>query len=380
MIYKKSDITLLVLLSIGILVGCDDKKTPIHDTTQQLSSENTKDTILSEVKDMQIGFRENCIEEQTFSVELSEYDGDVYFVPYAPTAENPEFSVEIIQNGNLLTTLRESIPDYLESETFTSLDAVSFWDVNYDSCTDIVLIQTYGDTSFATIYYGFASNAYDFERYFIPQRELSDTITNNVANLTIIDIRNYISDSKKNGTFASYQEAYYYVARLATLEGNSDLTYNLIYFDEDDIPELVTGKKDYYVSLYTYKDGTVYMPMDFWAYGVSGNVGYEYVPYKNSMRNYNTEYAGAIHYTTYSTMNEQYLMDTVAEVKHVNFDDINQNGILDPEEENSLGNYGVSYLNGEEVDYKECKKYDVGTYEYMEPIMSLNELTSALGF
>lgn len=142
----------------------------------------------------------------------------------------------------------------------------------------------------------------------------------------------------------------------------------------------MTGKESYYVSLYTYHDDTAYMPMNHWTYGVSRNVGYEYVPYKNSLRNYNTEYAGAILYTTYSTMNDQYLIDTVAEVKHVNFDDVNENGMPDPEEEGSIGYYGVSYINGEEVHYKECEAYDVGIYKYIQPIMSLKELNTSLGY
>ena len=368
-----------VLIMTVILTGCKNKEIQHHDDTN--STENTvfaENVVNDKPQESHALFGKNCITEQTFSVELSEYEGEVSFVPYAPSDGNSKFFVEIIQNRTILTTINAYIPDNLTGETFTSLDAVSFWDINYDNSTDILLIQTYGDKSFASVYYGFTPDAYDFERYFIAQPKLSDTLTEKVSALTVNEIRNLISDNKKNGSFSDYKEAFYYVTKLAALEGYVDLGYNLIYFDEDDIPELVTGKESYYVSLYTYKDGTLYMPMNRWAYGVSGNVGYEYVPYKNSLRNYNTEYAGAILYTTYSTMNDQYFMDTVAEVKLVNFDDVNENGILDPEEEGSFASDDVAYLNGEKVHYKECEKYDVGEYELIRPVLSVEELLNML--
>ena len=392
MLRKKYYAFLFALVVSGILTACSEKQdieknvTEIienisdesNDTTDVSDSSST--TEKSKADEMREMFGDNCIGEQTFSVELSEYAGEVYFVPYAPSAENPEFSIEIIQNGEVLTTINAYVPESLAGESFSRLDAVSFYDVNYDNCTDIVLIQTYGDTTFTAIYYGFAPDAYDYERYFSVQNQLSDTITSQVANLTIPEIRNFLSDGKKNGTFTSYQEAYTYVSKLSELEGTRDLAYNLIYFDEDDIPELVTGKESYYVNLYTYHDGTVYKPMNHWGYGAGGNAGYEYSPYKNSLRNSNTDYAGAILYTTYAAMNKQYLIETVADIKLVNFDDVNENGMPDPEEEGSIGYYGVLYLNGEEATSEECDAYDIGGYEYIRPIMSLDELNTALGY
>lgn len=66
------------------------------------------------------------------------------------------------------------------------------------------IIQTYGNSQFVSVYYGFAPNAYDFERYFCAQPELSDTITAQANSLTIKEIRNLISDGKKNGSFTSH--------------------------------------------------------------------------------------------------------------------------------------------------------------------------------
>ena len=145
-----------------------------------------------------------------------------------------------------------------------------------------MLIETYGNTSFAVVYYGFDSKE-NYEQYFIPQEQLSENISNQVTPLTIPEIRKYLSDGKKNGEFSSYQEAYDVISRLCNLEGSEEKTYHLIYFDNDDIPELVAGVNGFYISLYTYKDGKAYTLMDRWVYGVMGNAGYEYSPRKKQL-------------------------------------------------------------------------------------------------
>lgn len=185
------------------------------------------------------------------------------------------------------------------------------------------------------------------------------------------------NSTEKNEEYQSYQEAYLAIIKSSEIEG-MDEEYNLIYFDDNDVPELVVSKNDYYVSLYTYDDGSVFQLMDKWPYGAMGNAGYEYAPRQNSLRNYNTDYAGAILYTTYAAISEQYSIDVVAEIKFVNFDDVNQNGMPDENEEGSIGYYGVSYLNGVEATHEECAAYDKGEYEYIQGVMSVEELREKL--
>lgn len=174
-------------------------------TKQPSTSESTEGKApKAEDDQMKKLFGENCISEQTFEVELSEYNGKVYFVPYAPFGDEEDFSVEIIQDGEVLTKIRAYVPDELADEKFSSLDAVSFYDVNYDGNTDIVLIETYGNTSFAAVYYGFGENSYDYEKYFALQEELSENISSQVGTLTIPKIRSFLADGKKNGEFGDY--------------------------------------------------------------------------------------------------------------------------------------------------------------------------------
>ena len=119
--------------------------------------------------DLKNKFGEDCITNQTFEVEFSQYEGKVYFVPFAPSQDNPDFHIQLIQDGKVLAEIPQYIPEYLAGETFSSLDAVSFYDINYDGTTDILLIETYGSTSFAAVYYGERSEYY--EKNFFPQEQ-----------------------------------------------------------------------------------------------------------------------------------------------------------------------------------------------------------------
>ena len=227
------------------------------------------------------------------------------------------------------------------------------------------------------------SNCLDF----ISQSRLSENISAQVETLTIPNIRSFLSDGKKNGEFSSYQEAYKMVARLYELEWGEagGQEYDLIYVDDSDIPELVAGVTGYYVSLYTYDNdsGKVYTLMDNWGYGAMGNAGYEYLPKMNILRNYNSDFAGAIMYTTYMnvTRGRQPMIDVLVQIETYNFDDVNHNGMPDQSEEASIGNYSVSYINGEEITAEEAESYDMGAlgeYEYIEGKMSFDELQSEL--
>ncbi len=93
------------------------------------------------------------------------------------------------------------------------------------------------------------------------------------------------NDNTENGSYAeNYKDL---INRIEQEDDNSDnYKYSLIYLDEDDVPELVVDYTGYYLSVYTYKDGEVVEQMDKCGYGVGGCVGYEYAPYKNSIRTF----------------------------------------------------------------------------------------------
>lgn len=176
------------------------------------------------------------------------------------------------------------------------------------------------------------------------------------------------------------QDSDYKTAYIDIIESLDDeeCEYNLIYFDDDDIPELVVGKNEYYISMYTFSDGEIYNLIDHWGYGAMGNSGYEYVPRKNSLRNKDSDYAGLIVYTTYMEIGKNHSLDTVAEIETFNFDDSNGNGIPDDDEMDSAEKYTKSFINGSEISEEDIEKYNVGDYELISVSMTLDELKSAL--
>lgn len=329
--------------------------------------------------DLKRRFGQNCISRQTFEVELSEYEGKVWFVPFAPGEGQPELKIQVMREQEVLAELKGYVPQKLAREKFVSLDAVSFYDVNYDGYTDIVLIETYGNTSFAAVYYGFDSRE-EYLPYFSLERKLSEALSAQAESLTIPGIRKLLAEGRKNGEFADYREGYRAVIRLWELEGYDGETYDLLYVDGDEIPELAAGHTGYYVSLYTYHDGKVYTLMDRWGYGAMGNGGYEYAPGRNNLRNYNADQAGAIMNTYYMAIGEDHWLEVVAGIVTYNFDDANGNGWLDESEMGSLGNYGVSYLGGEEISDVDWDAYDAGDdqYEMIYGVLSREELLEKL--
>ncbi|MBR6791502.1 MAG: hypothetical protein IKM49_00060 [Ruminococcus sp.] len=178
---------------------------------------------------------------------------------------------------------------------------------------------------------------------------------------------------------SDYKTAYLDVINSA--EDSETLKYGLIYLDEDDIPELVLGNSGYWVSMYTYADGEVCTLMNQWVYGAMGNAGYEYVPKMNSVRNYNSDYAGLVRWTGYAsnTNNSELDWSTVLETYY--FDDKNGNDMPDEDEPYSEKACKIFLHNDEdktEITEDEALSYNVGEYEYISPDMTLDEIKTAL--
>lgn len=356
----------------------------------QVSDTDKAEADSPEAAAMKERFGEDCIVTQSFEVELNGCEGEVWFVSFAPSADDPEFHAQVIRDGEVLAKISPYLPAGVSGKSFTSLDAVSLWDVNFDGLTDIVMIETYGNQQFAAVYYG------DYYEYsdgseswsFDCMEELSDYISAQAAEpLTVSGIRSILTGGKRNGEFDSYAEAYEAVITLSVMEGlaasvteyGGEFLYDLIYVNEDEIPELVSGRNGYFVNLYTYQDGTLYMLMSHWGYGAMGNVGYEYAPRENSLRNYNADQAGAIMNTYYMCINEQQVIETPVWIESYNFVDSNENGWLDEDE--SYGE-GAVYINGKKASEEEIADvyafYDMGEYQYIEGRMTAADVRHAL--
>ena len=110
--------------------------------------------------------------------------------------------------------------------------------------------------------------------------------------------------------------------------------YDLIYLDDDDIPELVLGR-GCWISMYTWRNGRIYALTDSgdgWSYGTWGNLGYSYVPYTGIV-SHDGSYYGEIYYEFYEKLNSDREWQKILEYKTYTFVDANGNDQWDEGEE-----------------------------------------------
>ena len=190
-----------------------------------------------------------------------------------------------------------------------------------------------------------------------------------------IEIKNYSADT-------SYQTAYAdIVAEFEEHFADLGYTYDLIYFDDNDIPELVVDVNGYRMNVYTYDSGKVYMVINDWKYGASGNHGFEYIPKQNVLHNQNADFAGAVVYETYLKINENHeLVDYYDDsLSFWYFED--KDGNYAPSDDEILENgEAIYYLGDNKITKEEYDSYIIdGDYEYIEGKMSAEEILAELG-
>lgn len=101
-----------------------------------------------------------------------------------------------------------------------------------------------------------------------------------------------------------YLSAYREIIEQLEAENPGKRDYDLIYMDEDAVPELVADVRGYYVSVYTYDAGQVFLVMDDWGYGAFGIAGYEYMPRQNIIHCCDVDGAGLVLNFFYGRINE----------------------------------------------------------------------------
>jgi hypothetical protein len=150
--------------------------------------------------------------------------------------------------------------------------------------------------------------------------------------------------------YDSYKEAYLHMINLYdSAYRSSERECALVDYDGDDVPELVFDVNSG-VTMYTYKDSKVYKLIDDWGYGAGGNHGYDFIPGKKIIRNYNTDYAGLIMYETYIgvELNGEEVVNNQKNLKQTFFNDVNNNGV--PDDGEDVGeDYVRYYLDDKEI-------------------------------
>ena len=325
-----------------------------------LKMNKTSDTIVLESNAIQ--WDDYCDEEQTFDVELSQYDGPVHLVTYSVNPD--EADITIVKDGKFLSDLYTSIYSENGTNYLKKIIAVGFFDFNCDGKDDIAVI---GDSDFGkhVLLYESVHGDYPFETFADLNEEKMSEMG---CDFTIAGVKEALLGDKQEEQYSSYQDLYAHLAKLYSIQDDKN-QFDLIYADDDDIPEFVVGYAGYWVSLVAYEDGKAHYLMNRWPYGAGGNGGYSYAPKKGIYYNGNADHAGAIYYNTYMSKRDEGELGTDYWVKDINFNDLDGDGWPSEDELQASGEYVGSseYYNetGKDMTEEEIKAV-ISLYESYE--------------
>lgn len=193
---------------------------------------------------------DRLIEDQTFDVELESF-GKVTFASFAPDkGADPYGDVvfALFGDNDLLFVLdgpTDSAPR--TDRTFAKIEAVSFTDYNGDGYEDIITICSYEMTdenaeepvqSEVRLYEG------ESEQKMTYQKDLSEETDSALAEKTVQSVLGFLgvgnSQTDSEGDPQQADQVYQaYIDYINTIGADGVDGYEVIYLDEDDIPELV---------------------------------------------------------------------------------------------------------------------------------------------
>ncbi|MDO5292026.1 MAG: hypothetical protein Q4F05_04670 [bacterium] len=265
--HKKIGLILCFILAITALSGCmshgekdtvkdddlltdkEERITPASSLLPYLPRETVNETqspAIATEKVLQSQTPDNrIIADQSFDATLTPL-GDVRFVSYQPLKVKSKFedvTFQIERNGQAVLVLPGVEENNIrESESFQSVEAVSFPDYNNDGYSDIITICKYinlsdnkSETSYteARIYSGSKKGTFSLEKTLM--KKINDTMVKK----TIQDILSVIKSKQEEpeNKETPWKQAYLNYLKSETTEVYEG--YNLIYVNNDDIPELV---------------------------------------------------------------------------------------------------------------------------------------------
>ncbi|MCR5789893.1 MAG: hypothetical protein K6G83_08390 [Lachnospiraceae bacterium] len=327
-----------------------------------LKMSKTADTIVVESNAIQ--WDDHCDEEQTFDVNLSQYDEPVHFVTY--TADPNKADIIIVKDDKVLSGLYTSIYSEEGYNYLKKIIAVGFFDFNSDGLDDVAVI---GDSDFGkhVLLYESVPGGHPFEPFAVADLD-EEKVSEIGSDFTIAGMKKTLLGDDQEGHYRSYQELYTHLAKVYNIQDDRN-QYDLIYADDDDIPEFVVGHPGYWVSLIAYEDGKAHYLMNRWPYGALGNGGYFYAPGKGIYYNGDADSAGALYYNYYMSKRDEGGLGTDYWVLDINFNDLDGDGEPSEYELQNSGEYVGSseYHNETDKDMTEEEIKDViSLYESYE--------------
>ncbi|WP_155827683.1 hypothetical protein [Butyrivibrio sp. AE2015] len=286
------------------------------------------------------GFSSNVSSNESADISTSQVSVTTKTDDVAKNEINIELSNDelvLSKNGKIIETLPTYINLADEQFNLSKVLQVLFFDYTADDITDIAVLGESIHGEYVLLYNGMlleneSGIKEDTFGYF---GNLSKAQLNEMGcDITEDGIKRALLGDNTECIYNSYRELYTQLARAYHIS-NSEYMYDLIYADEDEIPELVINKLGYYVYLFTYENSKARCLMDKWGYGAMGNHGYSYFPGTGIYYNNNADYAGAIYTESYMSKHENGEIQTDYWVQTNYFQDIDEDGMPSYEELNT---------------------------------------------
>lgn len=247
---KKWQASLLCITLCGILTACGSGKESQAEDMKNSETIQINETDMGAQQENGTeeetgGMEENrLIGEQTFEVTLEPL-GKVTFASYQPdTQQNPlgDALFEIQEAGGKTTALEGIFENNIRAnEIFNEVEAVSFPDYNGDGFSDIIIICNYSLSSGPDVGTGYSeARIYrgNEDGLFTLERELSEVTNSALAEKTVQSVLGFLGAGKQGEAQASdWKQAY--IDHLQKQDPEEWQGYQLIYLNDDEIPELV---------------------------------------------------------------------------------------------------------------------------------------------
>ncbi len=165
-----------------------------------------------------------------------------------------------------------------------------------------------------------------------------------------------------------------------------NLKYDLIFLNDDNIPELVINDENNYIGIYTFKNDKVEFIGDqanepkTLVYGDGENQPYEYIIKTGIIYNITRKMSGLAYYYNYQILDKDLKFKNVynGDLCEFLFDDLNGN--KKPDDEEAFGQNHIHYYFGDkEITEEKYLDYDVpGKYENLRGTKIADEMKEAL--
>lgn len=341
----------------------------------------TDDSFL--VRSNAIKWEDKCIESWTFDVELIPGEGNAKFITYPaePGDSDRELSFAIVKDGFSEVEFSASVLRGIDFSSITKVTAIDAFDYNADGKKDFVII---GDTENGQHILMMESlNQHSGYHDCDAEANLEEQLAGNIS---MDKVKEVLVGDREEGKYENYKEAYLQLAKLAKLT-SENFKYDLVYVDDDDIPELLMTDEYYGLSLYTFKDGYTHCLIAPCSYGSDMNPEYYYSPKNNLFLHYFDTMEGAYQIKIYMSPREGKEIANDYAIEGIMYEDTDGDGHPSEEEFNpntqvelkatKYENLTDTPLSNSELNEKIAERASY-EYEVLLGKMNCDELIEAL--